>query len=93
MPLANQPVGECAVDLSPPEIRFDKNVDSGSQGENVEDVNVVVLPFRPHVSEVQELKGKEFTVGRKAYFRLLYLCKAERGGCAGITTDRSPTPV
>ena len=61
----------------------------------MEDVIVVVLPLRPPVSKVQELKGKECTVGgrsavaarsytKQANFRLLYLCKAERGGCAGM---------
>ena len=34
----------------------------GSQQEDVEDVNVGVFPFRPHVSKVQELKTKKCTV-------------------------------
>ena len=51
--------------LSPPGIRFDENVDCGSQGENVEDVNVVVLRFRAH-TEVQELKREMCTVGRES---------------------------
>ena len=38
--------------LSPHGIHFDKNVDCGSQGEDVEHVNVVVFPS----SEVQKLK-------------------------------------
>ena len=51
--------------LSPPGIRFGKNVDCGSQGENVEDVNVV-SSFRPHMGEVQELKREICTVGRES---------------------------
>ena len=43
-----------------------KNVDCGSQMENVEDVSVVVLPSRPQVSEVQELKREICTVGRES---------------------------
>ena len=52
--------------VSPRGIHFDKDVDRGSQGENVEDVNVVVLPFRPHMSEVQELKREMRTVVRES---------------------------
>ena len=45
---------------------FDENVvDCGSQREDVEDVDVVVFPFRPPLSKVQELKGKECTAGRE----------------------------
>ena len=48
--------------LYPPGIRFDTNINCGSQGENVEDVNVVVSPFRPHMRKVQELKREICTV-------------------------------
>ena len=51
--------------LCPHEIRLDENVDCGSQGENVEDVNVVVSHFRPHMGEVQELKREICNVGRE----------------------------
>ena len=69
--------------LSPPGISFDNNIDCGSQGENVEDVNVVVPPFRPHMGDVQEMKREICTVGgRRAaatrsltHFCLLNLCR------------------
>ena len=44
---------------------LNKDGDCGSQGEDVEDVDVVVFPFRAPVSKVQELKGEECTVGRE----------------------------
>ena len=46
-------------------IPLNQDVDSGSQGENIENVDVIVLTFRPPVSKVQKLKGKECTVGRE----------------------------
>ena len=52
--------------LSPRGILFDKDVDCGSWGEDVEDVDVVVFPFRPPVSKVQGLKRKVCTVGRES---------------------------
>ena len=63
-----QQFGKCASlrrNLSPPGIRSDENVDCGSQGENVEDVNVVVSPSRPHMGEVQELKREICTVSER----------------------------
>ena len=53
-------------DLTPRRIHFDKDVDSGRQGQDVEDVNVVVLPSRPPVGKVRELKRKVCTVGRES---------------------------
>ena len=50
--------------LSPRGIRSDKDIGCGSQEEDVQDVDVVVFPFRPPVSKVQELKRKVCTVGR-----------------------------
>ena len=44
---------------------FNKDVDCGRQREDVENLDVVVLPLRPPVSKVQELKRKECTVGRE----------------------------
>ena len=56
----------CSGTRGPPGFRFNlKKLDCGSQGRNVEDVNVV-LPFKPHMSEVQELKRKMCTVGRES---------------------------
>ena len=44
----------------------EKNVvDCGCQREDTENVNVVVFPFGPSVSQVQKLEGKECTVGRQ----------------------------
>ena len=79
--------------LSRRRIHFNKDVDCGRQGEDVEDVDVVVLPLRPPVSKTQELKRKECAVEReisggskvtrKAHFRLLNLYQNGRGGYAG----------
>ena len=52
--------------MSPSGICCDKNVDCGSQGENVEDVNVVVSSFRAQMSEVQELQREMRAVGRES---------------------------
>ena len=43
-----------------------KDVDCGRQGKDVDGVNVVVLPFRPPLSKVQQLKRKVCTVGWKS---------------------------
>ena len=51
--------------LCPSGICFNKISDYGSQGKNVEDVYVVVSPFRPHMGEVQELKREVCTVRRE----------------------------
>ena len=51
--------------LSRRRMHVNKDVDCGSQWEDLEDEDVVVFPFRPPVSKVQVLKGKECTVGRK----------------------------
>ena len=47
-------------------IHFDRDVNSGRQGEGVEDVNVVLFPFRPPVREVPELQRKVCTVERES---------------------------
>ena len=44
-------------------IHLNQDVDSGSQWEDIENVDVVVFPFGPPVSKVQKLEGKECTVG------------------------------
>ena len=67
--------------------RMERNldVDCGCQREDVEEVNVVVFPFGPPVSQAQKLQGKECTVRRQVRFsgEVTHLCYAERIGCAG----------
>ena len=47
-----------------PNRHLNQDVDNGSQGGgDIEDVDVIVFPFRPPVSKVQELKGKECNHG------------------------------
>ena len=46
-------------------IHVNKDVDCGSQWEDIEDVDVIVFLFRPPVSKVQTLTGKECTVERE----------------------------
>ena len=54
MPQANREVGECTEVHRPTwDLFLMEKKDYGSQGENVEDVNVVVSPFRPWMGEVQ----------------------------------------
>ena len=54
--------GDTEVDMRTLDLFFMKNMDCGSQEENVEDVNVVVSPFRPRFGEVQELTREVCTV-------------------------------
>ena len=46
-------------------IHLNLDVDSSCHREDTENVDVVVFPFGPLVSQVQKLKGKECTVGRE----------------------------
>ena len=55
--LANRPVGELAL-LRILNWRW-------QQGGDIENVDVIVFPFRPPVSKFQKLKGKECTVERE----------------------------
>ena len=52
--------------IGPPGIRFNEYVDSGNHGKDVEDVDVVVASFGPHMSEVQKLKREICSVGRES---------------------------
>ena len=61
LPPADRQVG-VPWNLSPSGIRFDDKKDCGRQGHNVENVNVVVSPFRPRMGDVQELKREICTV-------------------------------
>ena len=91
--------------LSPRRIRFEKDVDCGRQGEDVEDVNVVFLPFIPPVSKIPELKRKVCTVGREssgghnllwevsAFLPVQSLPGCKRGVALESTADRLPTRV
>ena len=65
LPPANREVGECTGVHMLTRICFDEKIDCGSQGKNVEDVTVVVSPFRPRMGEVQELKREIRTVRRE----------------------------
>ena len=52
--------------LSGPQgIRFKEITDGGSQGKDVEDVDVVVTPCRQRMSEVQKLKTEICSVERE----------------------------
>ena len=46
-------------------IHLSKDADCGSQREDIENVDVVVLPLRPPVSKVQELTRTECNAGRE----------------------------
>ena len=76
--------------LRPRGIHLNEHVDGSYQGKDVAQVDVVVTPVGPRVSQVQELRGKfagvrraktaTRSVKRRALFRLLANCKADRCG-------------
>ena len=92
----------------PLRMQLDVNVDCGSEEVDIVDVNVGICSLCPPVSQIQKLPGEERTVRRqvscsckirrsKGHLRLLYLCSAERPGCAGnqrrwISTSNEDTP-
>ena len=78
-------VGECTEVAVPGGIRVDENIDCGSQEEDVEDVNVVVLPFGLHFGEVQVPKKEICTVEReKSSGNEVLHCVPERGSCPKV---------
>ena len=89
--------------LSRHRIHFNKDVDCGRQGEDVEDVDVVVLHLRPSVSKVQELKeknvlrgGRSAVAGHAGSKRIFAWCTSARlrvEVALEITPGKSPTPV
>ena len=64
-----QQIGQWAIcllkTLSRRWIHLNQDVDCGSLEEDIENVDVVVFPFGPPLSQVQKLNGEECTVGRQ----------------------------
>ena len=72
------------------EVQLNEHEDGSRQGKDVAQVDDVVAPVRPSVSQVQDLKGKPAgvrregkdgnEVKRRPFFRMLASCTADGGG-------------